>query len=171
MRWLVIFALIGCSGGGSSTPAAFHYSVNTTSYGSSQLACDAAASSVFSLNGQLIASCNQTTGTNSSKTLGVVGVANFNGSNTYTFTGSATADNGTVQFDLAGYNFDSSVTVSAGQTAPTCSVTITAPSASPNKNDPISGTFHCDNLVGIPYAGGTQVTTSVDGSFDGVESI
>ena len=119
------------------------------------------------LDGNLDVSCNTSTGPNASTTIGVVIVPAFHGSDTYTFSGSTDPTGGSVQFELGGYLYDTST---SGQPAATCTIDVTGPAA-PQKGDAVAGTFHCDGVTGIPDHGGTQVTTSVDGKFDGAMTL
>ena len=175
MRSLLCLVCVACSSSPQQiSPPAFHFAVTTTTQGSATLTCDNAPSGIALMGGSLQAFCDHDeVGTNGATTIGQVDIAGFHGADTYTFEGSNDPLAGSVSFDLNGYSF-SSVPASPGITATSCSVTITSPDA-PQRGDAISGTFHCDDLLGFLIVGDggyhAQPTTSVDGTFDGAETL
>jgi hypothetical protein len=172
----VVCLLAAC---GSNSPSSgeptggypFSFSVSTADFGSMNYACSSDSSSVTTLNG-FLASCDMdetVSGSSEQMTETVIQIAGYHGSDTYAFQGSDGMTASFVQFDLANHIFRSSP-ASPGIPGTTCSVVLTGPPKL-SAGDQVSGTFHCDNIVGFVISGDAGYyppsTTSADGQFAG----
>lgn len=149
------------------------FSVTTSTEGGEVFPCDSAASGITTaMNGALSVFCNKSLGPSSSETVAEITIASFHGPDTYTFQGSNDTFASSVQFTMNSWMWNS-VPASAGISATSCSVTVSSP-ASPQRGDAVSGTFHCDAMLGGAVGGDGgyqgQKTTSVDGTFSGFDS-
>ena len=166
-----------CSSSPSSTPVAsqLQWSVTTGTYGNGPLPCDSQQSGIYLDPGtsQLNVFCNQATGPNASTTVANITLAAFHGADTYTFQGSTDFSQSMLSFDLDNYSW-TAVPASTGISATTCSVTIDAPAA-PQRGDAVSGSFHCDAILGFVIEGDggyhPQPAISVDGTFQGFDTL
>jgi len=151
------------------------WSVTAGAYGGGPLPCDSAASGIYvdSSTGQLQVFCNAATGPNASETIANVTLADFHGAGTYTFQGSTDFSQSALSFDLDDYTW-TAVPGSTGIPATTCSVTIDAPAA-PQPGDAVSGSFHCDAILGFVIHGDggyqAQPSISADGTFQGLDTL
>jgi hypothetical protein len=177
MRGSVLFAVVSvaCSSSGPApVQSQLQFSVTTSSQGGETFPCDSAASGITTVvNGSLSVFCDRSLGPSSAETVAEVTLQNFHGPDTYTFQGSNDAFASSVQFTMNGWMW-SSVPASAGISATSCSVTVTSP-ASPQRGDAVSGTLHCDAMLGLAVGGDGgyqgQRTTSVDGTFSGFDTL
>ncbi|HEY8089682.1 MAG TPA: hypothetical protein VIF09_17600 [Polyangiaceae bacterium] len=177
-RVAVLSALAACGGSGGSSPGAGSpspttFDVTTGTGGGSVLPCDRGRSLVQFQPGQLLLSCDQsvTSGADTrSTTLGILQLASYHGSDTYSFTGSADPSAGSVQFTQGGVQFGTQAP-GPGFAGTTCKVTVTGP-ATLAAGSQVSGSFHCDSIYGLSISGDPSTyvpptVTSADGSFAG----
>ncbi len=167
--------LFACSSSGPApVQSQMQFSVTTSSQGGETFPCDSAASGITTvMNGSLRVFCNQSLGQNSSETIAGVIIQNFHGPDTYAFQGSNDPQASSVAFTMNGWMYNS-VPAASGITATSCSVTVASP-ASPQRGDSVSGTFHCDALLGGAVGGDGgyqgQRVISADGAFSGFDTL
>ena len=165
---------LACSSSGPApVQSQLQFSVTTSDQGSETFPCDSAASGITTqLDASLSVFCDVSTGPNASQTIAEITVQGFHGPDAYAFEGSNAAFASSVQLTMNGWLW-SSVPASAGIAASSCTVTVTSPGA-PQCGDAVSGTFHCDAMLGSAVGGDggyqPQKTTSIDGTFSGLDS-
>lgn len=171
---LVLLTTLACSSSApASVPSQLQFSVTTSDQGGETFPCDSAASGITTqLGNALTVFCDVSTGANASQTLAEITLQDFHGPDAYAFQGSNADFASSVQFTMNDWLWES-VPASTGIAASSCTVTVTSP-ASPQRGDAISGTFHCDAMLGSAVGGDggyqPQKTTSVDGTFSGFVS-
>ncbi len=182
--WVLAALLAGCGGsggggtgssssGGGQTPLQFNVAVGGGA--STALSCDSGSGVVTQgVPSGFMISCQQKDASGADVTNAVLALSGYHGTGTYSFTGSTASGASSVQFTLGNYGYDTSVSATPGDPTPTCTVQITSGSATPAVGDPVSGTFHCDDIVGDAQGDDTgsgsyspPVFTTADGEFDG----
>jgi hypothetical protein len=179
--WVLATVLAGCggsgdggasrsgAGGGGQTP--LHFTVRTGTGGSTSYPCASGSGAMTQgVPSGFMISCQETNASGEYVTDAVLALAGYHGTGTYPFTGSVTSGASAVQFTLDNYDYLTSVGATPGEPTPSCTVQITSGSATPALGDPVSGTFHCDVIVGSVVGDAAYyppVFTTADGEFDG----
>jgi hypothetical protein len=180
--WALAILLAGCGGtgnggggttsSGGATQSPLHFTVRTGTGDSTAYPCSSGSgvATKGTPTGLMIA-CGETNASGATVSDAIIGLAGYHGAGTYTFTGSTDTGASFVQLTLDNYDFVTSVGATPGEPQPSCSVQITSAPATLSIGDEVSGSFHCDNIVGLVITGdgsyNAPVFTTADGEFDG----